>query len=261
MSTGFREQQVAAELARARREAGAVPPPVEEWPELDADTAFRIQRHGVAARVADGDRVVGFKLGNIAKAMQNAFGLDQPDYGHLLASTFIPEGLTVDRKDYIHPFVELEPAFVLRSGLRGPNLTVADVISATDYVLPSIEIIDSRIADWRIGLPDTIADNGSTGGVVLGAAPHRLDALDLRDMHGEVAIDGEVLSTGSTGAILGNPVAAIAWLADRLAPYGIAFRPGDVILPGSCLRAVPLDRPGTVQGRFDGLGSVRFDVV
>ncbi|GAA3725277.1 2-keto-4-pentenoate hydratase [Spinactinospora alkalitolerans] len=261
MDTETQVQQAAFTLAQARRSASATSPLVEEWPELDADTAFRIQQHDVAARVAAGDRVVGFKLGNIAKAMQNAFGLDQPDYGHLLAGTFVYEGLTVDRKDYIHPFVELEPAFVLRAGLQGPNLTVADVISATDYVLPAIEIIDSRITDWRIGLPDTIADNGSTGSVVLGAAPRRLDALNLQDMHGEVAIDGEVLSTGSTSAILGNPVAAIAWLGNRLAPYGIRFRPGDVIMPGSCLRAVPLDRPGAVEGRFDGLGTVRFDVV
>lgn len=261
MSTDVRVQQTAAKLAEARRTVTAIPPLVTDWPELDADTAFRIQQHDVASRVAAGDRLVGFKLGNIAKAMQTAFGLDQPDYGHLLASTFIYESLTVDRKSYVHPFVELEPAFVLRSGLRGPNLTVADVMSATDYVLPSIEIIDSRIEDWQIGLPDTLADNGSTGGVVLGGAPHRLDTVNLQDMPGEITIDGEVLSQGSTSAILGNPVSAIAWLGNRLAAYDVEFRRGDVILPGSCLRAVPLDRPGAVVGHFDGLGSVRFDVV
>lgn len=261
MDIETRVSNAAAELARARRDVRAVPPLTEGWADLDADTGFRIQQQGVAERVAAGDRVVGYKLGNIAKAMQDAFGLDRPDYGHLLAGTFLHEGLAVDRRNHIEPFVELEPAFVLKEALRGPNATAADVITATAYVLPAIEIIDSRFENWDIALPDTLADNGSTGGVVLGGAPRRLEDVDLRDMHAQVTRDGEVLSEGSTREILGNPVSAIAWLADRLAPLGVEFAAGDVILPGSCLRAVPMDRPGTVEGRFAGLGGVSFEVV
>ncbi|MBE2998677.1 2-hydroxypenta-2,4-dienoate hydratase [Nocardiopsis sp. HNM0947] len=218
-----RISNAAAELARARRDVRALPPLTKGWTGLDADTAFRIQQQGVADRVAAGDRVVGYKLGNIAKAMQDAFGLDRPDYGHLLAGTFVPEGLAVDRRNHVEPFVELEPAFVLKEGLSGPSTTAADVISATAYVLPAIEIIDSRFENWDIDLPDTLADNGSTGAVVLGGAPRRLEDVDLRDMHGQVTHDGEVLSEGSTREILGNPVSAIAWLADRLAPLGVEF--------------------------------------
>ncbi|OXM75098.1 MULTISPECIES: 2-keto-4-pentenoate hydratase [Amycolatopsis] len=253
-------RDVAIALRTARNNREAIPAPTKTWPDLDADSAFAVQRMGAEAAVAEGDRVVGYKLGNIAKAMQDAFGLDQPDYGHLLASTFACEGTTIDRSRFIAPFVELEPAFVLKGHLRGPNATVAEVITAVDYVLPAIEIIDSRVENWAIDLPDTLADNGSTGAVVLGGTPRCLTDLTLRDTPGVLHFAGRPVMSGNTGNILGNPLAATAWLCNRLAAYDVAFAPGEVILPGSCLEAVPMREAGHWSGTFDGLGTVEFDV-
>ncbi|RGE21945.1 2-keto-4-pentenoate hydratase [Leucobacter sp. wl10] len=221
--------------------------------------ALRVAQEVVRRREREGDRQVGFKLGNIAKAMQDKFGVDEPDYGPLLASQFYPENLRIPGDEFIAPFVELEPAFVLKTDLGGPNVTPFEVVSATDYVLPAIEIIDSRVRDWNIGILDTIADGGSVGGVITGAKPRKLSEVDLADTHGEIRYDGEVVARGNTSAIYGNPVSAIAWLCRRVAEYGIAFRAGDFILPGSCLAAERLE-PGTkVTGTFVGWGDVGFE--
>ncbi|GAA4867210.1 2-keto-4-pentenoate hydratase [Saccharopolyspora cebuensis] len=261
---------VATALRDARRTGVPITAPSKTGPHLDADEAFEVQRINAEAAVADGDRVVGYKLGNIAKAMQDAFGLDQPDYGHLLATTFAYEGTEVDRTRFIAPFVELEPGFVLKRHLRGPHLTVADVIDAIEYAVPAIEIIDSRIQDWAIELPDTLADNGSTGAVILGGTPRRITDLTLSDTPGSLRCNGRRVMTGNTRNVLGNPLAATAWLCNRLAPHGVEFEPGQVILPGSCLEAVPMDstdrsrtdrsRAMHWSGTFDGWGSVEFEV-
>jgi 2-keto-4-pentenoate hydratase len=250
----------AAALRTARANQTPIPAPSKTWPALDADAGFKVQQLNVEEAVAAGDRVVGYKLGNIAKVMQAAFGLDQPDYGYLLASSFAYEGATLARNQYIEPFVELEPAFILRSRLGGPNTTVADVINAVEYALPAIEIIDSRVQDWAIGLADTLADNGSTGTVILGGTPRRITDLTLRDTSGVLRFNGREVITGNTGNILGNPLAAVAWLCNRLADYDIEFSPGEVILPGSCLKAVPMREAGRWSGTFHDWGTIEFDV-
>ncbi|MFD1210592.1 2-keto-4-pentenoate hydratase [Arthrobacter sp. GCM10027362] len=253
-------EDIAGTLRTARQQGEPIAAPTETWPGLDPDAAFEVQKINVAHAVANGDRLVGYKLGNIAKVMQDAFGLDQPDYGHLLASTFAYEGTMLARDRFIEPFVELEPAFVLRRPLRGPNTTVADVINAIEFALPAIEIIDSRVKDWAIGLPDTLADNGSTGAVILGGTPRRVTDLDLRDTRGVLRFNGREVISGTTGNILGNPLAAVAWLVNRLADYDVAFQAGQVILPGSCLQAVPVKEAGRWSGTFEGWGTVEFDV-
>ncbi|MFD7500107.1 2-keto-4-pentenoate hydratase [Streptomyces sp. NPDC059850] len=251
---------IATALRTARANAKPVTAPTTTWPTLDADSAFAVQRITMEAAIADGDRLVGYKLGNIAKVMQDAFGLDQPDYGYLLGSTFACEGIPQERQRYIEPFVELEPAFILGRPLSGPHVTVADVINAVEYAVPAIEIIDSRVENWAIGLPDTLADNGSTGAVILGGTPRRIADLSLSDTRGVLHFNGRQVIEGSTKNILGNPFAATAWLCNRLAAYDIAFEPGQVILPGSCLRAVPMNETGHWAGTFEGWGTVEFDV-
>lgn len=221
--------------------------------------AFRVAQEVVRRQVAGGDRVVGYKLGNIAKAMQDKFGVDEPDYGFLLASQFYPENLSILETEFIAPYAELEPAFVLKKDLGGPNVTAADVISATDYVVPAIEIIDSRVKDWNIGILDTIADGGSVGGVIIGAQPRKLSELDLSNTAGEIRYNGKVVATGNTSAVYGNPVSAIAWLARRVFEYGVTFKAGDFILPGSCLAAEEMI-PGTkITGSFAGWGEINFE--
>lgn len=253
-------EDIADTLRTARLQGQPVSPPTETWPALDADAAFQVQKINVDHAVAGGDRLVGYKLGNIAKAMQDAFGLDQPDYGHLLAGLFEFEGTTLQRDNFIAPYVELEPAFVLRSRLGGRNTTIADVINAIDYALPAIEIIDSRVKDWAIGLPDTLADNGSTGAVILGGTPRKVTELNLRDTRGVLSFNDREVISGTTGNILGNPLAAVAWLVNRLADYDVEFEAGQVILPGSCLQAVPMNEAGRWSGTFEGWGTVEFDV-
>lgn len=253
-------EDIAGTLRTARLQGEPIAAPTKTWPNLNADTAFEVQKINVKHAVDNGDRLVGFKLGNIAKVMQDAFGLDQPDYGHLLSSVFAYEGKTLERDKFIEPFVELEPAFVLRKRLRGPNITIADVIDAIEFALPAIEIIDSRIKDWAIGLPDTLADNGSTGAVILGGTPRRITDLNLRDTRGVLRFNDREVIAGTTRNILGNPFAAVAWLINRLAEYDVEFEPGHVILPGSCLKAVPMREAGGWSGTFEGWGTVEFDV-
>jgi 2-keto-4-pentenoate hydratase len=253
-------QDVAATLRAARANGEPITAPTKTWPALDADAAFEVQRINAGEAVTNGDRIVGYKLGNIAKVMQDAFGLDQPDYGYLLASIFAYEGTTLARERFIEPFVELEPAFVLRSSLRGPNVTVADVITAIDYAIPAVEIIDSRVQNWAIELPDTLADNGSTGAVILGGTPRRITDLTLRDTRGALHFNGREVISGNTKNILGNPLAAVAWLCNRLADYDVEFAPGQIILPGSCLQAVPMNQAGHWSGTFEGWGTIEFDV-
>lgn len=259
MSTSTLED-IADTLRTARLQGEPIAAPTETWPSLDADTAFEVQKINVDHAVANGDRLVGYKLGNIAKVMQAAFGLDQPDYGHLLAGGFAFEGTTLELGQFIEPFVELEPAFVLRRPLGGKNTTIADVINAIDYALPAIEIIDSRVRNWAIGLPDTLADNGSTGAVILGGTPRRITELNLRDTRGVLKFNHREVISGTTGNILGNPLAAVAWLVNRLAEYDVEFEAGQVILPGSCLQAVPMKEAGRWSGTFEGWGTVEFDV-
>lgn len=258
--TSFDLNDVAAALRTARAEATPIEAPSKTWPSLDGDGAFKVQEINSEYAVKNGDRLVGYKLGNIAKVMQAAFGLDHPDYGFLHASSFHYEGTSIARNKFIKPFVELEPAFVLRSPLKGPNVTVADVINAIDYAIPAIEIIDSRVKNWAIDLPDTLSDNGSTGAVILGGTPRKLTDLTLNNTRGFLKFNGEEVMSGNTKNVLGNPLAAVAWLANRLSEYGVEFKAGQVIMPGSCLEAVPMEKPGHWSCTFEGWGTIEFDV-
>ncbi|WP_323959388.1 hypothetical protein GC088_12750 [Arthrobacter sp. JZ12] len=250
---------LAEKLVRARNEGKPLDSLVPAGTEGTVRDAFRIQQEVIRQQVSAGDQVVGFKLGNIAKAMQSKFGVGQPDFGYLLASQFYPENLSLSEANFIEPFVELEPAFVLKGPLGGAHVTVADVISATDYVLPSLEIIDSRIKDWKIDIFETLADCGSTGGIILGGQPRQLSQLNLADTAGEIRINGEVVAEGNTSEIYGSPVSAIMWLCRRVSEFGVEFQKGDVILPGSCLAAVRLSSNSHVTGSFAGWGDVSFE--
>lgn len=221
--------------------------------------AFRVQQEVIRRQVEAGDRVAGFKLGNIAKAMQTKFGVDEPDYGYLLASQFYPENLPRSASEFIEPFVELEPAFVFKRDVGGPHVTAADIIAATDFVIPALEIIDSRVRDWNIGIFDTLADSGSSAGILLGGQPRRLNEVNLSDTRGTIAFDGEIVAEGNTNDIYGSPVSALVWLCRRIAEYDITLKAGQLILPGSCLAAAKMV-PGTrITGRFEGWGEVSFD--
>jgi 2-keto-4-pentenoate hydratase len=193
--------------------------------------------------------------------MQELFGVDQPDYGHLFDTMMHAAATPLDLGRLIDPQIEVEPAFVLGRRLAGPDLNAADVLDATDYVCVCFEVIDSRITDWRIKLQDTVADNGSSARVVLGSMRVRPSALGLDDLDTELELDGAVVERGNTRAILGHPANGVAWLANTLAGYRIALEAGHVVLPGTCTRSVRIGGRRRVVGRIAGLGEVALDLI
>ncbi|MFW9804752.1 MAG: 2-keto-4-pentenoate hydratase [Candidatus Thorarchaeota archaeon] len=251
------ERRTAADaLATAERNRVPIDPLTETWPSIDVTDAYEIQLLNIRRRVEAGARVRGHKVGLSSRAMQQMLGVDESDYGHLMDDMFIFESETVSIDRFCSPRVEIEVAFVLDKPLSGPGCTIADVLQATEFVLPAIEIIDSRILDWKIKLPDTIADNASAAAVVLGGNPTRLNDVDVRLIGAILRRNGEVIETGAAGAVLSNPAKAVAWLANKVNSFGINLDAGHVILPGSCTRAVDV-RPGdSVRADFDTLGHV-----
>jgi 2-keto-4-pentenoate hydratase len=257
-----REQQEAAALALRGAEASreVIAPLTDTYPGIDVVDAYEVQLINIRDRLAAGAVVRGHKVGLSAKAMQQMLGVHEPDYGHLLDDMFVDEGAAIEASRFCQPRAEIEVAFVLGRRLEGPGVTVADVVRATDHVLPSIEIVDSRVANWKIKIEDTIADNASSAALVLGGRPTALADVDPALIGATLRKNGEVVETGCSGAVLGNPVIAVAWLANKVAQFGVALEPGNVIMPGSCTRMVPVVAGDHVRADFDRLGhvAVRF---
>jgi len=251
---------VRSTVADALRDAEAgrrpIPPLRETWPEIDVVDAYEIQLLNIRRRLQAGAGVRGHKVGLSSRAMQDMMGVDEPDYGHLLTDMEVSSEEPVPAERYCYPRVEVEVAFVLGETLPGAGCTEDDVLRATEYVAPAIELIDSRIAEWDIRIADTIADNASSAGFVLGperVSPHE---VDLRAIEAVLMRNGEKVAEGRSDAVLGNPVTAVAWLADKVAGFGVTLEAGHVILPGSVHRAIDA-RPGdSFVADFEGFGSV-----
>jgi 2-keto-4-pentenoate hydratase len=225
-------------------------------PDLSVEDAYAIQAAQVAEWTSAGAVVKGHKVGPTSAAMQRQLGVDQPDFGVLLDSMFLAEGATAEFGRFQQPKAEPEIAFVLGRPLRGPGVTVAEALAAVDFVLPALEVIDSRIADWKITLADTVADNASSGAVILGSRPVRADSLDLSLAGCLLHRNGRLEGTGAGGAVLGSPVNALVWLANTLGARGVGLEAGHVILPGSVCAAIPFGPGDTVSAIFDRIGSV-----
>jgi 2-keto-4-pentenoate hydratase len=221
---------------------------------LSVDDAYEIQQIQTRRRVAEGARIVGWKVGLTSAPMQQQLGIDQPDFGVLLDDMAYPADAPIPVSRFRQPRAEPEVALVLDKPLAGPGLTVADVLGAVRHALPAIEIIDSRIADWRIGLVDTIADNASSGAFVLGATPLPL-TFDAALIGCVFRKNGRIVQTGAGAAVLGSPLHAATWLANTLTARGATLEAGHVILTGSVTAAVPVAAGDTVSASFDRLGS------
>ncbi len=243
-------------LLEAYRTKKPVDPLIDLYPGIELDDSYEIQLIQIARRLADGATVKGHKVGLTSAAMQRQLGVDQPDYGHLLDDMFHLEHQPIPTADFLQPRVEPEVAFVLKRPLRGPGVTLAEAIAAVDFVLPSLELIDSRIRDWRIGILDTIADNASSGGVVLGSTPVALETVDLRRSGCVLHRNGEVVGTGAGGAVLGSPLNSLVWLANTVGARGIVLEAGQVVLPGSITASVPVEPGDSFTATFAGVGSV-----
>lgn len=231
----------------------------QTYPGIEIADAYAIQQEFIARRVAAGRRVRGYKVGLTSKAMQEMSGSTEPDFSAMTDDLFLPEDTPIDSTRFFHPMIEIEVAFVMKHPLHGPRILPVDVIRATDFILPAIEIVDFRVGPGPgMTVVDTVADLAACGAAVLGSNPRRLDQLDLRTLRGEMVINGEVAQTGLASAVLGNPVTAVAWLANKLGGFGITFEPGQTILTGSFVRAMPVKAGDEVVARFDsGLGEVR----
>jgi 2-keto-4-pentenoate hydratase len=251
-------REVAAALAAAERDQRPIPPLRETWPDLDVVDAYEIQLLNIRQRVAHGAEVRGHKVGLSSRAMQEMMGVDEPDYGHLLSDMAVAESRPVSAGRYCYPRVEVEVGVVLGATLPGAGCTEDDVLRATEAVAPAIELIDSRIRDWDIRIGDTIADNASSAGFVLGPERVKPGDLDLRGIEATLTRNGEQVAAGRSDAVLGNPVTAVAWLARKVADFGVTLEAGHVILPGSVHRAIDV-RPGDdFEAVLDGLGTVRL---
>lgn len=232
-----------------------VAPLTSREPEITIEDAYQIQLQMIARRLDLGETIVGKKIGVTSRAVQELIGVTQPDFGQLTSGMAYEEGQDILLNGLIQPRAEAEIAFVLKRDLNGPGITAADVIRATDYVVPCFEIVDSRITDWKIKIQDTVADNASCGVYLLGKAKAHPTSLDLNLAGMVLERNGELFSTAAGAAVQGGPVNAVVWLANTLGALGIPFRAGEVILSGSQSTLVPCVSGDTLTCTVGGLGS------
>ncbi|WP_336335107.1 fumarylacetoacetate hydrolase family protein [Pseudomonas putida] len=252
-------QQYGDELYQALVEGQTLAPLTERWPGITIEDAYHISLHSIERRVAAGDRIVGKKIGVTSAAVQRMLDVHQPDFGFITRSMAFDDAANISLSEHrlIQPRAEGEIAFVLKHDLVGPGVTEADVLAATDYVCACFEIVDSRIHDWRIRIQDTVADNASCGVFVLGDQRVDPSSLDLPNLHMRVSKNGQPLSEGLGSAVQGNPLTAVAWLANTLGAFGIPFKAGEVILSGSLVPLEPVRAGDRFFLSIDGLGSAQ----
>ncbi|MCM3689822.1 2-keto-4-pentenoate hydratase [Neobacillus niacini] len=249
-------QKAATALMEAETERKPIAPFTSSTEEISVDDAYKIQLFQIHQKVENGAEIVGKKIGLTSKAMQEMLNVNEPDYGHILNDMVYKDGESISLDKFIQPRIEFEIAFVLKEDLKGPGVTMNDVIAATDYVVPALEIIDSRIKDWQIKFEDTVADNGSSAGAIIGSTTAKLDDLDLAVIRMTATRNGGFLDTAFGSAVMGHPAEAVAWLANSLCSYGISLNAGEVILSGALSKAIPIEVGDTFTAEFEHIGAV-----
>ena len=249
----------AGELIDARSAVRPISPLTTTMPGLTADDAYEIQRRIVARHVAAGERIAGWKLGLTSAAMQAQLGVDQPDYGAILSGSLVSDGGSVDASRLIAPRIEAEIAVVLRRPLSGP-VSRDEVLDSIEGLSAAMEVIDSRIADWKIQLPDTVADLASTAHVIVSPATVPIDGFEPRLLGAVLERKGMVVATGAGAAVLGDPITAVAWAAETLGRLGVTLAAGDVVMTGALHASVPITSGDRFDALFDRLGSVSVTI-
>ena len=257
LDTATRER-ILADIMGTYHTRKALPLLTQTYPGITVEDAYAIQKAFFDRRIAEGRSVRGYKVGLTSKVMQESMGSTEPDFSAMTDDLFLPEDTPIDTAQFFYPLIEIEIAFVMKGSLKGPGVLPVDVLRATDFVLPAIEIVDFRVGPAPgMTVVDTIADLAACGAAVLGANPSRLEDIDIRNVTGQMLINGKLEHEGKASAVLGNPVTAVAWLANKLGEFGITFEPGQTILTGSFVRAMPVKAGDEVIARFDsGLGDV-----
>lgn len=253
---------LADELREAERTRVQVQHFSKRYPEMTIEDSYEIQRRWIESERAAGRAVIGHKIGLTSRAMQIASSITEPDYGALLDSMLIQDGAEVEASRFIVPRLEMEFAFILGQPLQGPGTTVFDVLRATDYIVPALELIDARIElfDRETKVPrkvlDTIADNAANAGIALGGRPMKPDAVDWRWAGALLFKNGVIEESGLGAAVLGHPANGVAWLANKLAPYGETLQAGEIVLGGSFTRPVACAVGDTFHADYGPLGSI-----
>ncbi len=253
--------QCGDELFEAMMTQQTLAPFTQRFEDISIEDAYNISQRMIDRRLAAGEKIIGKKIGATSKAVQQMLNISQPDFGFLTDSMAYSDGQEMPiSKLLIQPKAEGEIAFILKKDLTGPGVTNADVLAATEYVVPCFEVVDSRIENWNIKIEDTVADNASCGLFVLGDTPISPDSVDFENCEMTVEKNGVVISTGIGSAALGSPVNCVTWLANTLGEFGIGLKAGDVILSGSLVPLEPIQAGDDMRVSISGIGStsVRF---
>lgn len=258
-----RDIEMAAEdLDRAERTRSQIGLLSLRHPDISMDDAYAIQAAWVKKKIASGRKAIGWKIGLTSRAMQYALNINIPDSGVLFDDMAFDDGAAIPADRFIQPRIEAEIAFVMKAPLRGPDVTVFDVLNATDYVTPALEILDTRIVRVDPGtkktrtIHDTISDNAANAGIVIGGRAQRPDQIDLRWMGSVVTRNAEVEETGLGAGVLNQPARGVAWLANRLSQYGEGIEAGQIVLAGSFIRPVETRHGDTIVADFGPNGSI-----
>ncbi len=231
-----------------------------KFPNIEIEDSYAISSALAADKKKSGINIVGHKIGLTSKAMQASSKIDEPDYGYVFSDGIFQDGVKLNHADFCVPRVEPELTFILKEPLKGPNVGLVDVLRATEYVVPSIEVIDARVQEPR-KIFDTVADNGAGAALILGGRPVRPEDIDLRWVGAIFYRNSEIEETGIAAGVLGHPAMAVAWLANKLAPFDITLEPGHMMLSGSFTRPVWANQGDTLHADFGPLGSVAVQFV
>ena len=247
-------EEIAESLFKSEIERKPISPLTKKYPDITIKDAYKIQSSVLKRK--KNEKIVGKKIGLTSRPMQELLGVNEPDYGYITDKMIILEGDPVKISELIQPKIEAEIAFVFGEELKGPGVTASEVLKKTIGVVPAIEVIDSRIKDWKIKIQDTIADNASSARVILGGKLTSIKDIDLRLVGMVLEKNGEILSTGAGAAVLGSPAQAVAWLVNKLSEFNVGINPNEFVMSGSLVKAEDVKAGDSITATFDRLGKI-----